>query len=257
MGLLDSSKVAKETDNILQAVKCDIQNSLIEGESETESIPEEFQEFDEFTKKLRRDDLLKVDAKVGTLQMNPVTWTTPLGLPIVQPYFNEHLSIIETHIQTFHVKSQHENPTVSVLKQAAAFPPNFIHSLDASHMMLSAVACQSKKVNFASVHDSYWTHPSDVDEMNKILRESFIQLHSQNIMGRLNDEFYTRYQDMRTPVKINIETKDKDVWHKYLEGMGRYKASSIVSFAPFSLPPLPARGSLNIELVRDSVYFFH
>jgi DNA-directed RNA polymerase len=26
--------------------------------------------------------------------------------------------------------------------QASAFPPNFIHSLDATHMMLTALACQ-------------------------------------------------------------------------------------------------------------------
>jgi DNA-directed RNA polymerase len=44
------------------------------------------------------------------------------------------------------------------------------------------------KIAFASVHDSYWTHACDVDEMSVILREAFIELHSQDILGRLRQE---------------------------------------------------------------------
>ncbi len=47
---------------------------------------------------------------------------------------------------------------VNSMKQASAFPPNFIHSLDATHMMLSSIACKNNGLYFASVHDSYWTH---------------------------------------------------------------------------------------------------
>ena len=31
---------------------------------------------------------------------------------------------------------------VNSVKQASAFPPNFIHSLDATHMMMTALECQ-------------------------------------------------------------------------------------------------------------------
>lgn len=31
---------------------------------------------------------------------------------------------------------------VNSQKQASAFPPNFVHSLDATHMMLTALECQ-------------------------------------------------------------------------------------------------------------------
>ncbi len=31
---------------------------------------------------------------------------------------------------------------VNCVKQASAFPPNFIHSLDATHMMLTALECR-------------------------------------------------------------------------------------------------------------------
>lgn len=54
------------------------------------------------------------------------------------------------------------------MKQKNAFPPNFIHSLDSSHMMLTSLHCERAGVVFVSVHDCYWTHPSTVPLMNKV-----------------------------------------------------------------------------------------
>lgn len=34
----------------------------------------------------------------------------------------------------------------------------------------------------AGVHDSYWTHACDVDEMNRILREKFVELYDAPIL---------------------------------------------------------------------------
>jgi DNA-directed RNA polymerase len=38
-------------------------------------------------------------------------------------------------------------------------------------MMLTALKCKEEDITFAAVHDSYWTHPSDVSRMSTILRE--------------------------------------------------------------------------------------
>jgi len=34
----------------------------------------------------------------------------------------------------------------------------------------------------AGVHDSYWTHACDVDTMNRILREKFVELYNTPIL---------------------------------------------------------------------------
>lgn len=34
-------------------------------------------------------------------------------------------------------------------------------------------------IDFAGVHDSFWTHAGTVERMNELLREKFIELHSQ------------------------------------------------------------------------------
>jgi len=38
---------------------------------------------------------------------------------------------------------------VMVKRQRTAFPPNFVHSLDGSHMMMTAVACKKAGLKFA------------------------------------------------------------------------------------------------------------
>ena len=71
-------------------------------------------------------------------------------------------------------------------------PPNFVHSLDSTHMMMTALRCHQYALGmgaegyqvmdvlvydfcptragipFVAVHDSFWTHACFVDEMNKV-----------------------------------------------------------------------------------------
>lgn len=137
-------------------------------------------------------------------QMTSVIWTTPLGLPIVQPYRRSGKKQVSTLLQTVFIEDPEASRPVNALKQSTAFPPNFIHSLDATHMLMSAVACHERGLTFASVHDSYWTHARDVDEMNKVIRDQFIELHSQPIMENLVKEFKERYKSYKIPVTREI-----------------------------------------------------
>ena len=114
-------------------------------------------------------------------------------------------------MQTISVTDPSIPSPVNPQKQSTAFPPNFIHSLDASHMMLSALECQKAGLNFASVHDSYWTHASDVDTMSNILRTAFIRLHSENIMERLRSELLERYSSHMVAVRIPIKSEQDRV----------------------------------------------
>ncbi|KAL3568211.1 hypothetical protein D5086_030862, partial [Populus alba] len=141
-------------------------------------------------------------AKIIASENEPVRWTTPLGLPVVQPY------------------RKLGTRSVMVQRQRTAFPPNFVHSLDSSHMMMTAVACKGAGLNFAGVHDSYWTHACDVDEMNRILREKFVELYETPILENL------------------LESFEK-------------------SFPTLSFPPLPDRGDFELREVLESPYFFN
>ena len=123
-----------------------------------------------------------------------VIWTSPLKMPVVQPYRTTKQRVIKTRLQHISIYEPAIADSVDKRKQLQGFPPNFIHSLDASHMMLSALKCDEVGLMFAAVHDSFWTHAADVDTMNRILRDAFIKMHSDNIIGRLAAEFEIRYK---------------------------------------------------------------
>ncbi|KAI9153573.1 hypothetical protein LWI28_013283 [Acer negundo] len=157
-------------------------------------------------------------AKVIASENQPVRWTTPLGLPVVQPYRKLGRHIVKTSLQILTL--QRETDKVMVKRQRTAFPPNFVHSLDGSHMMMTAVACREAGLIFAGVHDSYWTHACDVDAMNRILREKFVELYERPILEDLLESFQQ-------------------------------------SFPTLSFPPLPERGDFDLREVLESAYFFN
>ncbi|CCE62675.1 hypothetical protein TPHA_0D00310 [Tetrapisispora phaffii CBS 4417] len=154
----------------------------------------------ECSNKISRSIRLDVNEKSFKNQNKPdfmssVIWTTPLGLPIVQPYREGSKKQVRTNLQTVFISDPFSINPVNARRQKAGFPPNFIHSLDASHMLLSASACGEKGLDFASVHDSYWTHACDIDIMNKALRDQFVALHEVDLIQRLKNEFDERYKN--------------------------------------------------------------
>ena len=149
-----------------------------------------------------------------------VAWTTPLGLPVAQPYKKmSKKNVLKTAFQTISLQNESSGP-VNSLRQRSAFPPNFVHSLDSSHMLLTALSCKRKGITFASVHDSYWSHACNVDRMNVELRDAFVELHRRPLLQRLYDQFAKDNPDI-------------------------------------IFPPVPERGSFDLDLVKQSPYFFN
>jgi DNA-directed RNA polymerase len=122
-----------------------------------------------------------------------VIWTTPLGLPVIQPYRTLKTQRVRTTLQELCIANSSTEDVVAKRKQLQAFPPNFIHSLDATHMILSANECHRRGLTFSAVHDSFWTHACDIDVMNNVLRDAFVRMHSDDIIQRLAAEFRVRY----------------------------------------------------------------
>lgn len=148
-----------------------------------------------------------------------VVWTTPLRLPVVQPYRSSKSKVVSTSLQDLSIQDPQVWDPVSRRKQLQAFPPNFIHSLDATHMLLSALKCTENGMTFASIHDSFWTHACDVNQMSEVLRDAFVAMHSEDIIGRLREEFDARYKGhmymatvvASSPVGQRIEQLRKDM----------------------------------------------
>lgn len=158
-------------------------------------------------------------ARLVAQNNQPMSWLTPMKLPVVQPYRRFDSLIVRTVLQDVLIADHDEQLPVSVARQRSAFPPNYVHSLDSTHMMMTAIDCARKGLTFTAVHDSYWTLPCDVDVMNASLREQFVQLYELPLLTDLRDSLTTRFPSV-------------------------------------AFPEVPARGDLDLSLVKESKYFF-
>ncbi|CAN0545695.1 unnamed protein product, partial [Ectocarpus sp. 8 AP-2014] len=116
-------------------------------------------------------DWLKAVSQLVAKEGQPMSWITPLGLPVLQPYRRTDTYQVQTLLQGVHIREDSDNLPVAVKRQTTAFPPNFVHSLDSTHMMMTAIEMDKVGVPFAAVHDSYWVHAGNVDVMNDRLRQ--------------------------------------------------------------------------------------
>ncbi|XP_018059905.1 PREDICTED: DNA-directed RNA polymerase, mitochondrial isoform X1 [Atta colombica] len=171
-------------------------------------------------------------ARVITIRCNQyVQWVSPLGLPIIQPY-SKHKKLNNSNNLKLKIFRK-----LDTVKQKNAFAPNFIHSLDSCHMMLTSLYCEQAGITFMSVHDCFWTHPCTVDIMNRICREQFIALHSEPILENLSEFFCKNY-------KKHVASNKRDV-----------KLRGDVSLEVFQ--KIPKKGTFDINMIMSSRYFFN
>ncbi|XP_038572158.1 DNA-directed RNA polymerase, mitochondrial isoform X1 [Micropterus salmoides] len=191
-----------------------------------------------FTGTREIQDWLTESARLISKSGHTVEWVTPLGLPIIQPYHRTRNQVLKSTMQHINLQISHDTKQrPDTVKQKNAFPPNFIHSLDSTHMMLTALHCYSAGLTFVSVHDCFWTHALTVDTMNKVCREQFVALHSQPILQELSNFLLQKYC-----AGLPTEAKNK----KYQE----YRRLMLL------LAKVPQTGDFDLQRVKESTYFF-
>lgn len=135
---------------------------------------------------------LKEVAKVVTSEGLPVRWTTPDGFLVVQNYREQQTHRIDTMLFGSRVTAQvqTDTPLVDKRKQASGFSPNYVHSLDASHLRLTVRRAAEEGIkDFALVHDSFGTHAADTGRFFALLRETMVEMYSsRDTMMRLYEE---------------------------------------------------------------------
>ncbi|XP_023314226.1 DNA-directed RNA polymerase, mitochondrial [Trichogramma pretiosum] len=171
-------------------------------------------------------------------------WVTPLGLPVVQPYSKIH-RVTKKNVCPSFSPDIYRKP--NAVKQKNAFAPNFVHSLDSSHMMLTSIYTEHAGITYVSVHDCYWTHPSTVEIMNKICREQFVALHSQPILDDLSTFFVEKFAYVNMDNEcVEADSTNRKKKHNHLL---KEKLNN-------TLTKVPQQGDLDLKEVLSSTYFF-
>lgn len=154
---------------------------------------------------------------------NVVQWTTPMGLLIHQPYLTTKTKIYRLRFAQTQkrIYVPYTLGDVNSRKQANSIAPNFIHSMDASHLQLTVCTAKDQGIDhFAMIHDSYGTTVADAGVLFKTVRECFVKMYTEH-----------------------------DVLKEFAEEVSHLTEKE--------LPDLPSKGSFDINEVLSSLYAFH
>lgn len=168
---------------------------------------------------------LKALAKVLTKYGLPVNWWTPLGLPVQQQY----LKLVQKQFQTRfgdrvrwtgYYQDVDEDETLDLNGQKNGIAPNFIHSLDSTHLMM--VVNEAGLSNYTTIHDSFGTSLGEARRLQVVIREQLYKLY--------------------------IEHSPIEEFKAYVEEMTGEDLSDI---------PEPPRGNLDLKEILNSTFIFH
>jgi DNA-directed RNA polymerase len=114
---------------------------------------------------------------------NTIEWVTPNGFTVKQKITKSHTAAIKTPLgNTIKERGYIQNlvfqrtEEVNMRKHGTAIAPNLVHSLDACHLQ-ETVNNLSDDVSFAMIHDSFGCHAADAAQMNRVLREVFVDMY--------------------------------------------------------------------------------
>jgi DNA-directed RNA polymerase len=169
---------------------------------------------------------LQEAASLAAKEGLPVRWTTPVGFPVMQAY----PALAERRIQTaingtvLRLVMNQEKEGLDSRKQSQGISPNFVHSCDASHLMLTVSRAKQAGINsFAMIHDSFGTTAGDTEKLYHVVREAFIEMYTEvDVLGNFRDE-------LKGQLSEKLQKK---------------------------LKPLPESGTLDLSAVADSRFCF-
>mgnify|MGYP000888101877 CR=1 FL=1 len=161
-------------------------------------------------------------AKSITKERAVVTWTTPNGFIVQQNYTEMSQKCFEMRINK-HKKRFYYLETTGYIdnrRQAAGISPNYIHSLDATHLQRVVLTAHQKgNKNFAMIHDSFGTDLAHAGELFKIVREEFVNLYENQ------DHFHNLLND----VEYLLDEKTKKALEKSKPAFGKLNLREVMN----------------------------
>lgn len=139
---------------------------------------------------LARDWLQEI-AKEAARNGKAMVWTTPDGLPV------EHLAFVQKMERPeYYLNGKRRQPAIIVdtpkissnrMKNGAS--PHLVHSLDATHLRMVALAARNAGMPVGLIHDSFGTNSTNAQKLFNLIRAQFVTLYQQPVLENLMKEF--------------------------------------------------------------------
>ena len=153
-------------------------------------LPEEFQfEYANFLTPILWESIGEVviaaRAAMSWLQKNVgsgyCSWLTPLNFPVFQYYKECDRKLVETKLDgrlKLIIRDMDSGGTPRKSEQRNGVAPNFVHSIDSTHMVMTIIA--AKVDSYAMIHDDFGTHAGYTEQFFKLIRETFLELYNNH-----------------------------------------------------------------------------
>lgn len=114
-------------------------------------------------------------------------WTTADGLPVAQLKLTTKTMRPKFKIggKDIYLTQRVDTKIISEGGMKNAVAANVTHSLDATHLRMVAAACASEGIPIGLIHDSFSTSAAHASRLFEIVREQFVKLYEQDVLGNL------------------------------------------------------------------------
>jgi len=130
-------------------------------------------------------------------------WTQATGMPVINAHFKPITKTVKvplTRNRTRYVKLAIGYTDECVPQDAVrSAPANFVHSLDAAHLHLIALAAAAEKIPLVAVHDSFATIATRAKRLKEIIPDQFIALHERDWLNAARE---SAIRDLPKTVKL-------------------------------------------------------
>lgn len=136
----------------------------------------------------------------------PMQWVTPAGFPVLQHYPKEKIVRVDLKSMGYKLSFNTFDDNEEFVRRCVnGMAPNYTHSMDSSHLVMVIINFSGSIV---PIHDSFATHPCDVDEMHSVLRSQFVSMYQNNKPLQVLVDFVKDYTDkeivLPEPGSLNI-----------------------------------------------------
>jgi DNA-directed RNA polymerase len=164
---------------------------------------------------------LRSCAAASNKKGRPMIWTSPSGFKVYHgkpKYLFKRIQV--SMLGRTRITVGKPTGKLDPLKQLSGISPNYIHSLDSGHMVLTIINAHAHGVtSFAMIHDDFGTHAGDLHVLHKAIRDEFVGIYSNHTL------LYKFVQECTIGTGIEY-------------------------------PPIPEVGTFNVQDVHKSLYFF-
>ena len=121
----------------------------------------------------------------------PLEWTSPTGFPWANRYCESDVKVIHLECRGEYVRHRVGDgfkPGILKRKSMNGAAPNFVHALDASHLIRVVNAAAGEGItSIAVVHDSFGCLAPQARDLHRIIRTQFAELYSQDVFAGLRE----------------------------------------------------------------------